>query len=183
MRQVASLLTLALASTVCSAASAGTIAISGSGAWGPHTPSTTLSAPDATWSFTFDVPDPLPGTIDMYGEYTSTVSKSQYLLNGFAVNDTIESLTYYSAGPGPGGLFDINFAHGTLSLFGAQIYDSNLNLIPGVYGATIKDNLGSGQGIVIVGVVSEPSSMISGGLGLLTVLGLASVRRRLIRSG
>jgi glutaminase len=111
------------------------------------------------------------------------VTNAQYLLNGAAVPDTIESLTYLNAANL--GMFDINFAStDVVSLYGAQVYDSNtLALIQGVYGVASDYNTqafptGSGAGTVIVGVVPEPTSIVSGGLGLFTVLSLGLRRRR-----
>jgi hypothetical protein len=185
MQRMTLLLALALAFMVDPAVAAGTIEITGSGTWGPTAKTTIFTAPSASWSFSFEVPDPLPGTINSYGEYTSTVSNAEYMLNGSLVNDAITSLAYYGGGGPDGGIFDINFAsNDVLSLFGAQIYNSNLDLIPGDYVATIRDDKGpsTGQGIVILGV-AEPSSSISGGLGLITVVGLALGSRRSIAIG
>ena len=161
-------------------ASGGMIQISGSGTWSATTPTTTLTAANATWSFTFEVPDPLSGAINPYGNYISTALNAVYELNGLVVNDAITSITYYSGGGPDGGLFDINFASGVLNLFGDQIYNANLYLIPGEYVASIKDNLGSGSGSVIVGVgVPEPSSIVIGGMGLILVAIPASRHRHL----
>ena len=133
MCRIALPLTLALASMLHSPASAGSIEISGSGTWDPNAPSTALTAPNETWSFSLLAPDPLPGTTDSFGDYTSGVAHAAYLLSGTAASDTIIGLTYYSTSFGGG--FDIDFASGSIvSLAAAQVYDSNnLNLIPGIY--------------------------------------------------
>ncbi len=188
MCRIVLLLTLALASMVHSAASAGSIEISGSGTWDPDAPLSAWSTPNGTWSFSLVAPDPLPGTTDQFGDYTSGVAYAAYLLGGSAVNDTIIGLTYYTTFFGGG--FDIDFASGTVvSLVTAQVYDSNTTrLMPGMYGGSVVvDNFseqiyGIGSGTAFVSSVPEPSSVIGGGLGLFTVVGLALIRRRRIGS-
>jgi hypothetical protein len=183
MCRIALLLTLAFASMLDSAARAGSIEISGSGTWDANAPLSALTAPNGTWSFFLVAPDPLPGTTDRFGDYTSGVADAAYLLNGTAVSDSIIGLTYYS--PLFGGGFDIDFASGSVvSLDAAQVYDSNtLDLLPGTYGGEVfflqpspLFLVGAGSGTAIVGSVPEPSSVIGGGLGLFTVVGLALIR-------
>src|ERR1700678_3881656 len=98
---------------VAPAAGAGTIEITGSGTWAASAKASELTAPGASWSFSLDVPDPLPGTINSYGNYTSPVYDAWYLLAGSLVNDAITSLTYCAGGGADGGLFDIDFASRT----------------------------------------------------------------------
>jgi MYXO-CTERM domain-containing protein len=156
-------------------AGAGTIQITGSGTWNADAPTTDYSAPNASWSFSFDVPDPLDANP------TSMVTNASYLLNGAPIAHTITSVQFYT--PSLQGLFNLNFGYvGFVSLFGPQVIDpSTLGLFPGMYPAMIDVNIqnritGTGTGMVDVGIsspVPEPSSIISGGLGLLAAVGLA----------
>ena len=127
-----------------------------------------------TWSFSFDLPDPLDANP------TSLATNFQYALEGAAVSTTLLSVEFFPLATG--GMFDLNFADGnSLNLYGAQVFSSpGLALIPGVYSANIDINAftgppdGNGSGTVtITSPVPEPSSIVSGGLGLLALAGLA----------
>ena len=154
-----------------SVAHAGTLMVSGSGTWGPDAPTSTYTAPGDTWSFSFDVPNPLDANP------TSMATNFQYVLNGSPVSTTLSSVEFFASPDG--GLFDVNFTDGnSLNLYGAQVFStSDLSLIPGVYSANIDINsfvgppAGIGSGTVTI--VPEPSSIVSAGLGLLAVAGLA----------
>jgi hypothetical protein len=156
------------------AAHAGIAAVSGSGTWGPDAPISLYTAPGDSWSFSFDLPDPLDANP------TSMATDFRYFLDGSAVSTTLSSVEFFPAAQG--GLFDLNFADGnSLNLYGAQAYSSpGLSLRPDVYSANIDINSftgppdGNGSGTVtIASVVPEPSSIVSGGLGLLVMAGLA----------
>ena len=162
-------------------AGASTITISGSGTWDSTISSSTgLSAPNATWSFSFDVPNPLDANS------TTMVTNASYSLNGSVVSDTITDIQFYDTNSY--GLFDIDFASGdTLALYGAQIYNpTTLAITPGTYAAAIEDNDantyvgapgGEGSGTVTVGSVPEPSSLVNGGVAVAILVGLGLVRR------
>jgi MYXO-CTERM domain-containing protein len=156
------------------AARAGIVTVSGSGTWGADAPVSIYTAPGESWSFSFELPDPLDANP------TSTATNFQYFLNGSAVSTTLSSVEFFS--PGDGGLFDLNFADGnSLNLYGDQAFSSpGLSLIPGVYSSNIDINAftgppdGNGSGTVtITSAVPEPSSIVAGGLGLLALAGLA----------
>ena len=111
---------------------------------------------------------------------------SQYFLNGSAVSDAANGITFspdYQYG-----MFSVMYTSGDfINLYGAQVYDNtSLALILGTYSANIDidDNsyppAGSGSGTVVIGSVPEPSSIISGAMGLLAVVGLSRSRRRQI---
>lgn len=169
----------ALAFLVPAVAEAGPITITGSGTWDSSAPTIgDLSAPNATWSFSFTVPDPLPNTI-------TSVTNGQYLLNGNPVSETIAQVIFYPTSNA--GLFDIVFSSGDVgSLYGAQIYNSNtLALIPGNYSAGIDidgsggppNGVGSGT-VNVPGVAApEPSSLLAGCIGALTLGGFVWLRR------
>lgn len=185
MKRFVSILTVGI--LVQSAAIGGTVAISGSGTWNANTLVTDVSAPNATWSFSFDVSSPVADTTP------EPVTNASYLLNGTpVVSETLTTVTFYDSGLN--GLFDLNFSipHSTgdtVNLYGAQVFDSSGNLIPGSYQANSDVNLtvgppsGSGSGTVLIGTVTtipEPSSMISGGIAVVALAGLGLVRRRVV---
>jgi hypothetical protein len=165
-------------------ASGGTITISGSGTWDSTVSSSSgLSAPGATWSFSFDVPDPLVNKSRM------NVTDAWYALNGTPVHDTIASVEFY--GFSAGGLFDLTFASGdTVAFYGAQIEETASGLIPRTYSTTLDDDhagsfvgppYGEGLGTLIVGAaVPEPSTLVSSGIALACLAGLGLARRRRI---
>jgi hypothetical protein len=186
---------LAVGLAVQAAASGGTITISGSGTWdGTVSSSSGLSAPGATWSFSFDVPDPL------VNKSRTDVTDAWYALNGTPVHDTIASVEFY--GSSAGGLFDMTFASGgTVAFYGAQIEETANGLIPRTYSTTLDDDharsflgppYGEGRGILIVGSggpgpptprgssVPEPSTLVGSSIALATLAGLGLARRRRI---
>ncbi len=115
------------------------------------------------------------------------VTNASYVLNGTPIYRTITSVQIYT--PDVHGLFNLNFGNvGYVALYGPQIFNlPPLTFVPGMYTATINYNLqdriiATGTGMVDVGqAVAEPSSIVSGGLGLLTVVGLA-LRRGIRRN-
>ena len=174
---------LAVACFTQAVANAGMTQITGSGTWGASAPTTVYSAPNESWSFSFDVPDPLDANP------TSMVTNASYLLDGAPIGRTITSVQFYT--PSSYGMFNLNFGYvGSIQMYGPQVYNpTTLNLIPGPYIVTIGTNyqnriVPTGTGNVNVGKptpVPEPSSIVSGSLGLLTALGLAlrhGLRRR-----
>ena len=156
------------------AALAGEVTISGSGTWDDTAPTTTYSAPDTSWSFSFMVPNPLDANP------TSMVSDSVYLLGGSPVGAPLASVTFFDSGLG--GLFDMNFSDGAVvSLYGAQVFDDNtLALFPGTYAATIgyADGASAGSGTVTLAGVPEPSTLVGLSIGLLCVAGAGLRHRR-----
>jgi hypothetical protein len=183
---------LAACLVVQTTAGGGTITISGTGTWDSTVSSSSgLSAPGATWSFSFDVPDPLVTGM------TSQVTDSSYSLNGTPIPDTITSVEFY--GRSAGGLFDMTVASGgTVAFYGAQIVATDNVLIPGTYPTMVDDDhsgsflgppYGEGHGVVIVGTavpvivgtaVPEPATLVDAGIALATLAGLGLPRRRRI---
>jgi hypothetical protein len=175
---------------VQTAASGGTITISGSGTWDSTVASSGgLSAPGATWSFSFDVPDPL------VNNPTSQVTHASYSLNGTPVPYTITAVDFYSVdfnGRTSGGLFDMHFSNGGIvALYGAQIESTAGSLSPGPFPATIDVDrastfvgppTGEGRGSVnvVVTAVPEPATLVDGGIALACLAGLDLARRRRI---
>jgi hypothetical protein len=161
-------------------ANAADVLITGSGTFGDSAPTTDLSAPGDTWSFSFDVSSPVTPVTAV------SVINASYSLNGTLVtSETIVDAIFYPTSSF--GLFDLNFSgEDTVSLYGAQAYDSSGNLISGTYAATIDVNAsigppsGTGSGTVLIGggSVPEPSSIVSGFFGLLGVSGVCLYHRR-----
>jgi hypothetical protein len=187
VKRFVSILTVGI--LVQSAAIGGTVAISGSGTWNASTLVTDVSAPNATWSFSFDVSSPVP-TDD---STPAAVTNASYSLNGTpVVSETLTTVTFFDSSFN--GMIDLNFSipHSTgdtVNLYGAQVFDSCGNLIPGSYQANSDVNFtvggppGSGSGTVVITTVTtipEPSSMISGGIAVVALAGLGLVRRRVV---
>jgi hypothetical protein len=182
MKRFVSVLTVGI--LVQSAAIGGTVAISGSGTWNANTLVTDVSAPNATWSFSFDVSSPVADTTP------EPVTNASYLLNGTpVVSEMLTTVTFYDSGLSGG--FDLNFSGGdTVSLYGPQVFDSSGNLIPGSYTASSAavnaagvPPPGTGSATFLVGTVTtipEPSSIISGGIAVVALAGLGLVRRRVV---
>ncbi len=173
MRTLAWVVVLSL--VTATVASAESIVISGSGTWSANAPSTEISAPNATWSFSFDVQSPL-------ANYALTpVSDGVYLLNGTSItaSDPMTLATFFVLFDGGG--VDIALSSGTIiSLIGPQLFDSTtFAMLLGTYpdfGIAPNDGSASGTGTVVVAVatsVPEPASIVSGGIGLIAVVGLA----------
>ncbi len=91
VKRFVSILTVGI--LVQSAAIGGTVAISGSGTWNANTLVTDVSAPNATWSFSFDVSSPVADTTP------EPVTNASYLLNGTpVVSETLTTVTFYDSG-------------------------------------------------------------------------------------
>jgi hypothetical protein len=168
--------TVGIVLLVQSAAQADTYLVTGSGTWDPIAPTTALSAPDTTWSFSYIETTPL--TPEPFGAIGNPTNFS-YELGGTPVTEPLSGNNYFPSTDF--GLLSLFFTSGDfLQLYGGQVFDSNYNLIPGVYTATIDVNgtnptpLGEGSGTVTITAVPEPASIALMGLGLVAV---AAARR------
>jgi hypothetical protein len=159
------------------AASADVVLITGSGTWAANAPTTVVSAPGDTWSFSFDATTPISPV-----DQTTTFSNFSYTLNGSSVAETLTAVQFFPTAEL--GLFSLFFADGNfLGLYGDQSYDTNNNLISGIYPAAIDVNNtgfpdGVGAGVITIGAVPEPSSVVSLAIGIALIGGFASRRRR-----
>ena len=130
--------------------------ISASGVWGPGpgTPDTPFSQPDASWSFSFDLPNPISSNP------TNQATNFSYVTNGNAVSDTLfmpfVAVKFFSAPDA--GMFDLTFSNGdVLSLYGADI-GTSLTLAPGQYDVAAGMQMHPASGIGTVTVSSTRRS-------------------------
>jgi hypothetical protein len=140
--------------------------ITASGTWGAGTPTTPISAAGDTWSFSFDVMPPITN-----GGVTP-FTNAAYSLNGVPVTgETISGVTFFPAAVF--GLFTLDFSGDDhLDLYGAQVFDARLSLIPGNYPAVVDVNsstgqlgVGTGSGTVNIAPVPAPPAVVLVGLG------------------
>ncbi|MGC8491806.1 MAG: hypothetical protein ACP5SH_08715 [Syntrophobacteraceae bacterium] len=161
-------------------ARADVLEVSGSGMWLSNAPTTAFSAANESWSFSFDVTNPI--NID----YTAAVTNFTYTLAGEPVSG-FTSIQFY---PDPVGGFDLTFGSGDIvNMYGQAVTDLNSppNLVPGTYAYQIDVNSQAvsqtpsvvyGSGTVDVSSVPEPSSFYLMGCGLLFLLTLGAFLRK-----
>ena len=176
-RIIIATLGIVTALSVVPAASADPIEIVGSGTWDAGTQTTAYSASDATWSFSFFLPDPIASNP------TTQVTDFSYYLNGTLVSTTLPGgVLFYPVSEGGG--FDL-FTDGqsginVLSLFFPEDIGSDLEITPGTYQTEIglNDGLTPGEGTgTITAMTPEPSSIFLLGSALLLTGGLVYSRR------
>ncbi len=160
--------------SISTAANAAQAVIFGSGTFSDAAPSTATTAPNGTWSFSFNLPNPIASN-PVY-----EVTNFSYLLNGTPIAIGLSNVKFFNADDG--GLFDLNFTDTTQIEYTGTDIGSTLTLLLGTFdandgtsGSFFGDGGYIGSGSVTVANVSEPAS-----LGILA-LGLAGLiaRRRL----
>jgi hypothetical protein len=160
--------------------------ISASGTWGEGTPITPYSAPGGSWSFSFDLPNPISSNP------TDQATHFSYIANGTAFFFPFIGVKFFPADLA--GMFDLTFPDGdVLSLYGADI-GTSLTLVTGTYDveAGMLFNSASGIGTVTVsalgpvvtgfgaGAVPESPTwvMMALGFAVLAFAGYVTSRKR-----
>jgi hypothetical protein len=146
-----------------------TVKISGVINWGDRAPVTSLSAPGATSTFSFLLPDPISSNP------TNQATGFNYATNGQSVTDPLlpTSVTVEFFTDAVQGLFDLTFTDGeVLSLYGPDI-GTQLTIDTGIFDATAGVTAPTGSGTVTArefgppgGGVPEPSTWAMMMLGL-----------------
>jgi hypothetical protein len=162
----------AAATALCAAAAnAGEVLVTGSGTWGPLAPTTLVSAPEESFSFSFDLPNPIASNP------TIQATDFSYDLAGAPVAVGLDGVVFFPTSSS--GLFDLDLASGdVVSLYGADV-GSSLTLTTGVFPATVG-YAGSppvGEGTVTITAVPEPSAWVMMLLGVGALGAVARMRR------
>jgi hypothetical protein len=169
---------ITLALVIAPTASADTVTVTGSGTWDASTPTTAYSASDATWSFSFNLPDTISSNP------STQVTNFTYDLNGTQVTDSLPGgvLFYSVAQSGGFDLFvptDSVSGASIISLFFSADVGSSLSIVYGTNDAQIALNDGElpGSGEGAVSITPEPPSILLFGTALLLAGGLFYRRR------
>lgn len=169
---------LALAAGVTATPAAALVHVAGQGIWNPTTISTAHINPESTFSYSFDLPNVLPPSLGGFGYTTNAFSNFSFLLDGTPVAEALIDVVFYTSPSG--GLFDLDFASETLSLFGADVGGDG-TLVRGFYVADYgyAGHGGEGAGFVALTAVPEPAAwaLMLAGFG---VVGVAARRRAAI---
>jgi hypothetical protein len=190
MRRLTFSLALSLLALVCalapSRAFASNVVVSDSGTFASGVPNTTESAPGETWSFSFSVnSNPAVSNVVLGQNFDTSFSNFTYTLNGSPVATSPTELTWYSTPLG--GLIDLTFADGVLSIYGNQAYsgsEASPTILPGAYPVDntqsfFQDNYFNSGAIYAspLTISPEPSTFLLLGSGLFAIFGLAAFRR------
>ena len=170
-------------------ASEADVLVSGNGTWNPNSPTTSYSAPNTTWVFSFGLPGTLAGNLAQGMNFS-------YYLNGTLVGQLLNGVTFNNSASG--GLFSLSVPSDptnpasipqTLSFTGAQAYTpgpgGSLIPTPGTYSATLgtinpanpDSPPASGSGTISITNVPEPASLPLFMLGV-AALGCAAFLKR-----
>ena len=143
------LLALALTAANAKADGTGTVTLTGSGVWGSGAPISSWSAPGDTWSFSFTLPAPTPGS-PAAGDnvvLVSSILNFSFALNGAPVSIPAADVVFFEAAQLGG--FQIDFNSGTdtsngitcapgntcsFDVFGSQLFTGKpptINIVPG----------------------------------------------------
>lgn len=163
---------VALSGFILHSPAAAQVLFSGSGTWDADAAVTSLSAPGASWAFSFTLPDVVAAnpTAAPAG-FSFTLAETPQLFTPLGVE--------FFATP-DSGMFDILVADGlTFSLYGDVVLGGTA-LALGSYTvfAGVDGGLPMGSGTLSLQAVPEPASAASLALGLLLLGGLAARRAR-----
>ena len=152
-------------------ANADILDVSGTGLWGPNVPATAESAPNESFSFSFNIPEAA-------GNPSTLATNFAYTLNGSAVPVSLENVTFFPVSNL--GLFDLNLSNGDqVSAFGADV-GSGGTVSTGVFPATFAmfDQGATGAGSVVISDSAAPEPSFYGVVGAaLGLLVLVRIRR------
>jgi hypothetical protein len=151
---------------------AGPVTITGSGTWSSTATTAGLSAPNESWTLSFEVSSPIPLTnVNTTGGQSVAVLDAVYKLNGVVVG-TINDARFFSSGFS--GLFSLDFSGvgspNDLDFYGPQVFDSTsgailTNTYSGVSDVGVThDPAGEGTAsftIAPTATVPEPSTLIN----------------------
>lgn len=185
----------------CVSLSAATLTVSFSGTYSATTPATAWTAPNATYSVTFNVnSNPTPNSYVTGSDFDAPVTNLIYTLNGNVVNVGTVDVAFYNLGLG--GLIDVGFFGSAATntplngfeLLGPQAYsgpEAAPTILPGAYTETRNTlYVASGPNAQTVGNVSitvgptptpAPPSLLLAMAGFGVVIAYL-VSRRLARS-
>ena len=126
---------LTISALLPSSVGASTLMVSETGTWGPNAPTTTWTAPNATFSYSFLVDsNPTVSSYNLGMSFVAPFSSFTYTLAGNTVATTPLGIQWYSAQPG--GLFNIVFSGGIFVIIGPQAYSGPENdptILTGTY--------------------------------------------------
>ena len=182
-RVLAAMIGLGLAMTAGTVAHANPVYFSGSGTWDANTLTTAYSQANATWQFSFQLPDTIASNP------TTQVTNFVYSLNGSVVATSLPGgVLFFSVTDGGG--FDLfpppDNASGVADLSLLFPYDvgTSLHLVGGTFSSSLLlndgDLPGSGAGTVNIVPSPEPPSILLLGTALLLGAGFITVRRRMM---
>ncbi len=170
MKSVATIVGVMLA-LAAGGANAAQVVIFGSGTFGDFAPSTATTAPNGTWSFSFNLPNPIASN-PVY-----EVTNFSYSLNGTPIAIGLSNLEFFNADDR--GLFDLNFTDATRIAYIGTDIGSTLTLLLGTFDAiTIVEKIDISSGSVTVANVSEVSEPASLGILALGLAGLIARRKQ-----
>jgi hypothetical protein len=168
----------ALVLATANQASAAFYEFSGSGTWQSSALNTAYSAPNQSYTFSFDLPNPTSGNPD------TEAFNFQYTLNGIAVSATLLSVEFFSDAVGGG--FNLNLGSGGplqfFNVLGGSTPDFTSGITAGSFltNIVIADNTNGdsvGSASVVITAVPEPSTWAMMLLGFFGV-GFVAYRRR-----
>jgi hypothetical protein len=201
LRALGGLWRMTFAVLICAASlSASIVTISASGTFASGTASSTFSAPDETWAFSFEVDsNPAVSNVDLGNYFDVDFSDFTYSLDGSAVAITPADIRFYSLSQFGG--FSICFTTACsffnsptdgIEVQGSQMYtgsESAPTMSTGTFTSTYLDayvdtveyNQPPHQTITAAAVATpEPSTIPTIGAGLLLALAVRRLRRRAV---
>jgi len=154
-------------------ANADILDVSGTGLWGSNAPVTTESAPNESFSFSFNIPQAISNP-------SLSATNFVYMLNGSSVPVSLSNVTFFPASSE--GLFDLNLSNGdTVSSYGADVGSGgtvSTGNFPALFAMFDQGSTGSGTVVISDGTAPEPSfyGVVGAALGLLVFVRIRRYR-------